>query len=180
MGSSAKKKFLIEAVKEIVSLPAGQFHAVVLVLKAVCPIEEIEPLVHGSPHIRITDQFIPARLVNAQADITVCHGGQGTIQTAIACCCPLIGFAMQPEQQINLDNVAHAGAGIRISSARWNRHNIINSIKKITRNPAWKQNALRLSREMQQEDSHRKVATAVWNYITNRDSLIRDESDVKR
>lgn len=166
MGSSAKKEFLIEAVKAIVSLPAERFHSVILVPKAVCPIEEIAPMVAGNSHILITDAFVPAKLVNAQADLTICHGGQGTIQTAIASGCPLIGFAMQPEQQINLDNAARAGAGIRIPSARWKKGTIVKAIEKMIENPAWKQSTCKLRDEMQQEDSRSKVAETVWSFIT--------------
>jgi len=165
MGSSARKEFLVEAVKAVISLPADQYHAVILVPKAVCPIEEIRRLVSEHRNIYITDTFIPARLVNALADLTICHGGQGTIQTAMVCGCPVLGFAMQPEQQINLDNIARAGAGIRISAKKWKKRFLIRMIKRVTADPIWKQNAARLQAEMSKINTQEMTAAAVWNFL---------------
>ena len=80
-------------------------------------------------------------LVNVLADVVVSHGGQGTIQTAIASGTPIVGFAMQPEQQINLDNVVMSGSGIRIPKHRWNANNIQAAIKNIVKEPSYKETA---------------------------------------
>lgn len=168
MGSSGKKEFLTEAVKAIVSLPGEHYHAAVLVPKAVCPIEDIAQLVKGKPNIYITDKFVPAKLVNALADITICHGGQGTVQTALKSGTPIIGFGMQPEQQINLDHVMLNGAGIRIPSPRFNSRNILKAIRKVSGNSSYRENSKRLGGMMSDENSSKDTADAIWNFTVKR------------
>lgn len=165
MGSSAQKEFLVEAVKAIAALPKERYRAVVLVPKAVCPIGEITPLVREGGNILLTDKFVPAKRVNELADITICHGGQGTIQTAMASGCPLIGFAMQPEQQMNLDHVVQAGAGVRIHIAKWKKRAIYRAICDMSGDTKWKRNAENLRAEMQKEDARTKIAETVWAFI---------------
>ena len=132
----------------------------------------------GAPNIWMTDAFVPAKLVNERADLTICHGGQGTIQTAVSCGCPLIGFAMQPEQQINLDHIVQAGAGIRISAAGWKKKAIQKAIEKMAGDPAWKQNARKLCGEMRREDPRAKIAAAVWNEISQFGNPRSDRDEV--
>jgi len=167
MGSSAREGFLLEAVHAIASLPAEQFHAVVLVPKAICPLERVAPLVAGRPNTFVTDEFVPARQVNAMADLTICHGGQGTIQASLAAGCPVVGFAMQPEQQINLDNVAAAGAGIRIASVRWKGAVIARTIREVAGDSRYQKAAQELHGEMLHEDARAKISSAVWGLVSD-------------
>ncbi|HEX3016565.1 MAG TPA: nucleotide disphospho-sugar-binding domain-containing protein [Caproicibacter sp.] len=165
MGSSGRKELLAEAVSAVASLPEERFHAVILAPDSVCPMEELAPIVAGKSNIYMTNRFVPAKLVNRMADIVLCHGGQGTVQTAMASSTPLVGVAMQPEQQINLDNVVGQGAGIRIPQTRWNRNNIISAINKVTANPGFRRNAERLAQSMASVDGKRKSAEIIWKFI---------------
>lgn len=165
MGSSGEKRLLAEAVKAIASLPEERFHAVILAPDSVCSMEELAPLVRGKSNIFMTNQFVPAKLVNRMADVVLCHGGQGTVQTAMASGTPLVGVAMQPEQQINLDNVVGQGAGIRIPQTRWNRKNILSAINKVTADPAFRRNAERLAQSMGSVNGKKKSAETIWNFI---------------
>lgn len=74
-------------------------------------------------------RFLPAREVNALADVAVTHGGQGTVQTAIACGTPIVGVAMQWEQQANLDALANAGAAVRIPTYRVDARTVVAAIE---------------------------------------------------
>lgn len=175
MGSSAREGFLLEAVRAIASLPAERFHAVVLVPKAICPLERIAPLVTGRPNTFVTDEFVPARQVNALSDLTICHGGQGTIQASLAAGCPMVGFAMQPEQQINLDNVAAAGAGIRIASARWKGTVVAKTIREVAGDSRYQNAAQGLRDEMLHEDARAKISSAVWGLVSDLMAARTDE-----
>ncbi len=165
MGSSAKKELLVEAVRAIASLPENEFRAVILVPGSICPISEVLPEIRRHSNIFATDQFVPAALVNAMADITLCHGGQGTIQTAIASGNPVAGVAMQPEQQINLDHIVLRGAGIRIPIARWKEKAIVRAIEKLASDEAYRENALRLGNLMKQADGQAEAARDIWSFI---------------
>ena len=139
LGSSGEKECLFEAIKALTQGVGKEWNAVILAPPALCQIKEAREYAGNSTNVYITDEFVPAPLVNALADVVVSHGGQGTIQTAIASGTPIVGFAMQPEQQINLDNVVMSGAGIRIPKHRWNANNIQAAIKNIVKEPSYKE-----------------------------------------
>ena len=168
LGSSATREYLIEAARAIAALPQDRFRAVILSPRAVCPVKEILAIVGRMENIHVTDRFVPATLVSALADITVSHGGQGTVQTALISGTPIVGFAMQPEQQINLDHAALRGAAIRIPKFRWNRRSVGDAILTVASEPSYRENAARLGRMMVLEDGRKKSAEAVWAYILGR------------
>lgn len=170
MGSSATKRFLIEAVWALRELPE-RYHSVILSPRAVCPVEEIRAILEGRPNLYATDRFVPAALVCALSDITVSHGGQGTMQTALACGTPIVGFAMQLEQQINLDHAVLQGAAVRIPKFRWNRANVREAVERVAASGACRENAARLGRAMALEDGRKVAAEAIWAFIRQRLAL---------
>ena len=146
LGSSGKKEYLFEAIKALTQGIGRKWGAVILAPKAVCPIDEAIACAKDSSNIYITDAFVPAPLVNSLADVVISHGGQGTIQTAITSGTPIVGFAIQPEQQINLDNVAARGGAIRIPIHKWNASNIQSAVKIVEKNPSYKESIKELKK----------------------------------
>lgn len=65
------------------------------------------------PNVTLLD-WVPAHRVNPMARLAVIHGGQGTVQTAVASGTPFIGIGMQPEQEWNIDMLVRAGTARRI------------------------------------------------------------------
>lgn len=167
MGSSGKKECLLEAVKAISALPETNYHAVILVPEAICPITDVLQIIKDKSNIYATNKFIPITLVNARADITICHGGQGTIQTALVSGSPIVGFAMQPEQQINLDHIVLRGAGIRIPAPRWSKRNIISAIHTVTSDNNYRENAVQLGKMMAKVNGKRETAKTIWEFMEN-------------
>lgn len=168
LGSSGEKRYLFEAIKALTQgIGKEEWSAVILAPEAVCPINEAIECAGNSPNVYITDKFVPAPLVNGLADIVVSHGGQGTVQTAIASGTPIVGYAMQPEQQINLDNVVMSGSGIRIPKHRWNVNNIQAAIKNIIKEPSYKENVNILKKVLESTDGKKNSALAIWDYILN-------------
>jgi UDP:flavonoid glycosyltransferase YjiC (YdhE family) len=165
LGSSGKKEYLIEMIKALTKGIGREWQAIILAPPAICPLDEALSYTKNSPNVYITDSFIPAPLVNAMADIVISHGGQGTLQTAIASGTPVIGFAMQPEQQINLDNLVEAGVAIRLPIHRWNYKNIQKSIRKIHDNQTYKNNMKSLQAINKHCDGQKNAALAIWDYL---------------
>jgi UDP:flavonoid glycosyltransferase YjiC (YdhE family) len=165
LGSSGKKEYLFEAIKAFSKGIGKEWDAVVLAPQAVCPIKEAIECAENSSNIYITESFVPAPLVNALADVVISHGGQGTVQTAIASGTPIVGFAMQPEQQINLDNVVMRGAGIRIPKHRWNANNIQAAIRNIINETSYKKNINILKKVLESTDGKKNSALAIWEYL---------------
>lgn len=62
--------------------------------------------------------WLPAHKVNPLADVSVIHGGIGTTMTACLAGKPVVGVAMQPEQEINIDCLVRKGFAMRIRKSR--------------------------------------------------------------
>lgn len=167
LGSSGKKQYLFQVIKALKEGLEKECNAVILAPPAVCPIKEALEFADNSPNIYLTDSFVPAPLVNALADVVISHGGQGTVQTAIASGTPIVGYAMQPEQQINLDNIVTRGAGIRIPIHKWNAVNIQRAVEKIIRNPSYKNNMMLLKQVIDATDGRKNAAIAIWNKLND-------------
>jgi len=165
LGSSGTKKQLLEIVKVFTAAEGLKWNAVILSPSSVCPVEEAKALLGGRAGVYITDKFIPAQKVNAMADVVVCHGGQGTVQTALSSGTPLVSVAMQQEQFINLSNVALYGAGIRIPLDKWNAGNIRKAITGIIRNKEFKDAAAKLRDRINDMDGQTKSAEIIWKKI---------------
>ena len=166
LGSSGKKEYLLEAIKSLITgIGAKKWSAVILSLPSVCSIDEALACAGNNENIYITDKFVPAVLVNSMADILISHGGQGTLQTGIYSGTPIVGFAMQPEQQINLDNIVSFGGAIRIPIHMWNARNIQKAIVKISNDKAYKENINLLRNKLKAYDGKKNAAEAIWNYI---------------
>lgn len=168
LGSSGKKEYLFESIKALTQGIGREWNAVILAPPSICPIKEAIECAEHSPNVYITDSFVPAPLVNDLADVVISHGGQGTIQTAIASGTPIVGFAMQPEQQINLDNVVMEGAGIRIPIHKWNANNIQLAIKNVIKETSYKENIKILKKVLKSTDGKKNSALVIWKFILNR------------
>jgi UDP:flavonoid glycosyltransferase YjiC (YdhE family) len=165
LGSSGRSEHLVEAIKALISLPSEKYESVVLCPKAVCPIERAKAEAAGFSNIYITDSFIPALQVNSMADIVLSHGGQGTVQTAVASGTPIVGFAMQPEQQANLDHIAAFGGAIRLPINKWKSKNIKKAIIEISSSVQYKENIQILQKVLQKADGKKNAAAAILDFI---------------
>ncbi|MDR0648696.1 MAG: hypothetical protein LBF92_05120 [Synergistaceae bacterium] len=101
----------------------------------------------------------------------MCHGGQGTLQTALVAGTPVVGVAAQQEQFINLSNIESRGAGIRIPRRKWNARNIQKSVCRILENDSFKESALVLQSHIRATNGAKNAADAIWHTILNRLSV---------
>jgi len=102
-------------------------------------------------NVLLTD-WLPAHKVNPLADISVIHGGIGTVMTACLAGKPVVGVAMQPEQQANLDNLAKKGFAVRIPKGELNPQRLCAEIDHLLADPVAKQKAREYQQVVQQWD----------------------------
>lgn len=165
MGSSGTEEFLFEAIKALNMNPDDNWNAVVLASKSICDINKANEVANGDPRLLVTDRFIPASAANALADLIVTHGGQGTVQCALAAGKPLVGVALQVEQQTNLDNAMNAGAGIRVQKHMWKAKNIRATILSVLNNPTYGNKARALADTLNSMDGAKTAAEVMWKFI---------------
>ncbi|MFC7483313.1 glycosyltransferase [Luedemannella flava] len=113
----------------------------------------------------VTDRFIPALAASRLADVVVSHGGQGTVQTALATGTPIVGVGLQLEQQINLDHVMDAGAGIRIQRHRWRAPVIRHAVRSVVGNRSYRRHAEELAQAMRTMDGAATAADRMWEFL---------------
>lgn len=88
-----------------------------------------------------------------------------TVQTAIASGTPFIGYAMQTEQQLNLDHVVMQKAGIRIPIHRFKAATIQKAIQTVAENKNYKLQMERLREKMATLDGRKAAAEEIWKFI---------------
>lgn len=169
MGSSGKKEWIFEAIKALIMNPSDDWNAVVLAPSSACSLDEACAVGKNDPRLLITDRFISAMTASVLADVLITHGGQGTVQTGLAANTPLVGVALQMEQQINLDHVMDYGAGIRIQQQRWEAANIREAVKTILDHSDYTANATELGSVIRNSDGAIEAALEVWKLLLKRD-----------
>lgn len=165
MGSSGTEEFLFEAIEAFKMNKSDDWNAVILASPSICSISNARAVAGDDPRLLITDRFIPSPAANALADVVVIHGGQGTVQTALAAKKPIVGVALQIEQQTNLDNVMDAGAGIRIQRQFWKAKNIRSAVQTVLKDPSYAAKARILGDTMNNMDGAKTAAEVMWNFI---------------
>ena len=158
MGSSGELRYLAEAVGAL--LQDDDIYAVVLVPPTICSICELRTTLmdkYGidilagdiTSRIHLTSEFVSGDVLNSAVDVVIIHGGQGTVQTAMVSGTPIVGLALQAEQQYNLDYACkNRGAGIRISIRDWKAKNIKRALRKVLSMPGYREAANLVRQEM--------------------------------
>lgn len=164
LGSSGNRDDLLEIVKVFNTQEGLRWSGIILSPKAICPLEEAKALLQN-PNVYITDKFVPAKKINEQVDMVICHGGQGTLQTAITSATPLVGIATQPEQKINLEHLEAFGMAIRIPKWKWQSSHIQKSVQKIIVDKSFKERALVLQKISEGIKTEEIIAQAFWDEV---------------
>lgn len=85
------------------------------------------------PNVLLTG-WLPAHKVNPLADLSIIHGGQGTVYNALLAGAPIVGVGMQPEQEANLECLVRKGIAIRIRKKRVTPEAILEAVQKMIHN----------------------------------------------
>lgn len=101
--------------------------------------------------------WLPAHKVNPLADLSVIHGGIGTIMTACLAGKPVVGVAMSPEQFINLENLAGKGFAIHIPKASLTPDRLYRAIERLLADPAAVQKAKEYQKLVEEWDTPRHL-----------------------
>ena len=111
----------------------------------------------SSEHVLITDH-VPSHRIMPMCDLAIIHGGQGSVQTAIASGTPVIGFALQPEQNLNLQLVENHGAGFNLTVSELKRRRLAGYIHSVLSDRRFAVNMNRLREWQARYDGPKNVA----------------------
>jgi UDP:flavonoid glycosyltransferase YjiC (YdhE family) len=154
MGSSGTP----EIVAKIIESFAGQPYRVVAPVKF--QLGKV-PGVKVPSNVLVTD-WLPALQVNKLADLTVIHGGIGTVMTAAYAGKPVVGIGMQPEQVANLACLVRKGFAIRIPKSKDPSRKVQEAIACLLQDEQAKRKAEEFSRIMEKWDGPKLAAEVLY------------------
>jgi UDP:flavonoid glycosyltransferase YjiC (YdhE family) len=100
------------------------------------------------PNVFLTD-WLPALEVSRLADISVIHGGIGTVMTAALAGKPVVGVGMMYEQEYNVDCLVRKGFAERIRRTKVTSDSINEAIKRLLDDAKAKEMAKRYAKLME-------------------------------
>ena len=127
MGSSGDKKLFLKILKTLNNTD----YQVVAILTNIIDKSELPNF--DDNILRV--QYVPSiKKIHEMVDLSIIHGGQGTVYTAAYAGKPVIGFPMQFEQHLNLEKMVGHGAGVILSKKYFDEKKLIDTIENIFKN----------------------------------------------
>ena len=114
----------------------------------------------------LVKDYLPSHLVMPMCDLVIIHGGQGSVQSAIASGIPLIGFPLQPEQNLNIKQVERHGAGQVLSIRSLRKGQLGPAITRVLGNENYKKNMERLQAFQSTRYGALEVARSVIDLVS--------------
>lgn len=102
-----------------------------------------EALPDPPPHLQVIPR-VPTLELMPYVDAVVCHGGQGTVCEALAHGVPLVTAPIRTDQPIVAQQVAQAGAGVRLHFSRSRPDQLRSAILTVLDDPTYRSAAKRI------------------------------------
>jgi UDP:flavonoid glycosyltransferase YjiC (YdhE family) len=127
LGSVGHEKLILKILK---TLNETNYKIIVLYNQTLNK-NELKPLNNNI----LVKKFIPSiEKIHEMVDLSIIHGGQGTVYAAAYAGKPIIGFPYQGEQVRNIEKFAGHGSGLILSTKYFNKKQLISGIKQIFSN----------------------------------------------
>lgn len=154
MGSSGTPKIIAHIVESF----EGQPYRVIAPVKQ--HLDKV-PGVKVPSNVIVTD-WLPAQDVNQMANLSLIHGGIGTVMTAAYAGKPVVGIGMQPEQVANLAALVRKGFAIRVPKSKDPSRPVQAAIGRLLNDENAKAKAKAFARIMDQWDGPKLAAERLY------------------
>ncbi|MGW8531122.1 MULTISPECIES: glycosyltransferase [Nocardiopsidaceae] len=158
MGSSGRRDIVLRVLGELSRMP-------VTVLAPVAHYLEPGDLEGLGRHVHVFD-LLPAHELGGLIDASVIHGGEGTVQTAVASGRPFVGIGLQMEQRSNIDDCVRFGSAVGLTPARARGERLRRAFEAVLHDPGLRARAEELRDRLAGTDGARAAADHV-------DALVR-------
>ncbi|WP_017587405.1 nucleotide disphospho-sugar-binding domain-containing protein [Nocardiopsis ganjiahuensis] len=159
MGSSANRDIVLRVLRELSRLPVTVIAPVARYLEQ-GDLEELGPRVH-------VFDLLPAHKLGDLIDASVIHGGEGTVQTAVASGKPFLGIGLQPEQRWNVDDCARFGNAVGLSPQQARGERLRRALETLLHDPWLRTRAEELRRRLSGIDGARNAADRIHDLVTD-------------
>ena len=150
MGSSGTYKVVSDIVRSFEGQPYRVIAPVKFILDRGAPIRV--------PNNVIVTDWLPATKVSRMVDVSVIHGGVGTIMTAAYAGKPIVGIGMQPEQVANIACLARKGIAVRVRRSARPGAKVQEAISQVLANDEMKRAAAEYAHVLEKWDGPRAAA----------------------
>jgi UDP:flavonoid glycosyltransferase YjiC (YdhE family) len=157
MGSSANRDIVLRILHELSRLP-------VTVIAPVSRYLEPGDLERLGRHVHVFD-LLPAHKLGDLIDASVIHGGEGTVQTAVASGKPFLGIGLQLEQRWNIDDCARFGNAVGLSPNQARGERLRRALETLLHDPQLRTRAEDLRHRLSGIDGARNAADHVHDLI---------------
>jgi UDP:flavonoid glycosyltransferase YjiC (YdhE family) len=154
MGSSGTPEIIAKIVESFEGKP----------YRVIAPIKnhlDKVPGVHIPSNVLVTD-WLPAQEVNKLADLSLIHGGIGTVMTAAYAGKPVVGVGMQPEQVANISCLVRKGFAIRVPKSKDPSEKVQKAIKLLLTDDEARRKAEQFSKVMEKWDGPKMAAELLY------------------
>ena len=109
--------------------------------------------------------ILPSHEIMPCVDVAITMGGQGSVQTAMACGTPLVGIPLHPEQELNVDLAARQGMALAMAPRHAATEKMTAAIRRLLAEPGFRQQARRVQGLYAKSDGARDAAAAITGYL---------------
>jgi UDP:flavonoid glycosyltransferase YjiC (YdhE family) len=156
----------------LTSSPVSLVREVVAAVKAAgcrvlvaATVHELGDLDGGSVMV---EPLLPSHLVMPRASLAVITGGQGSVQTAMASGVPLIGIALQAEQDLNVHCAERQGMALRFSPLEARGAALTSAVRSMLEHPEYRLQAQRVRGLFARVDGATAAANAIRRHLAER------------
>lgn len=112
---------------------------------------------------------LPNHRVMERVEACVIMGGQGSVQTAMACGTPFVGMPYHGEQELNVARAEALGMAIRLSPELGRTEHLTAAVMRLLTEPEFRVNARRVQQYYAGIDGAEGCASAILDYLAKRD-----------
>ena len=110
--------------------------------------------------------WLPAHQVNKLADLSLIHGGIGTVMTAAYAGKPVVAIGMQPEQVANIACLVRKGFAIRVQKSKNPSRKVQQAIRLLLEDDTAKQKAEEFSKVLEKWDGPKMAADLLYKKLS--------------
>ena len=114
----------------------------------------------------LVTSWLPAYEVSKLADLSLIHGGIGTVMTAAYAGKPVVGIGMQPEQVANIACLVRKGFAIRVQKSKNPSKEVQKAIQLLLEDATAKEKAEEFSKALEKWDGPKMAADLLYKKLS--------------
>ena len=113
----------------------------------------------------MVEPLLPSHRIMTRVALAVVTGGQGSVQTAMACGVPMVGIPLQPEQDLNVHLAERQGMAIGLAPSLARGPAMTEAVRKLVDQARYREEAMRVRSLVSRIDGASNAAAAIRHYL---------------